>query len=453
MPATVARHPQRRVTAEGLALLPPQERQAFLSSLTDREKAELEFYWPFWARPKQVAPEGNWRTWLILAGRGFGKTRTGAEWIRQEIESGRRGRLALVARTSADARDVIVEGQSGILNISPPWNKPRWIPSKRRLQWANGAVATIYSADEPDLLRGPEHDGAWCDELASWRYPEAWDMLMFGLRLGPDPRAVVTTTPKPVKLVRDLMDDPNTVVTRGSSYENRGNLAPMFFDTIVGKYEGSRLGRQELLAEILDDNPNALFHRRIIDRLRLTKDKVEMLDWERVVVAVDPSVHDGEDEKDPILEERSECGIVVGAVARMKNNTKHAYILDDVSTFESPAGWGAEAVRAYRIHAGDRIVGEVNNGGAMVEHVIRSVDKTVSFKAVRASRGKVIRAEPVSALYERGLVHHVGNFPELEDQMCDWMPGEKSPDRLDALVWCVTELLVAGKDRALQRYQ
>ena len=240
------------------------------AALSPAEARALLYDWSFWARPEQLPPPGDWRVWLLLAGRGFGKTRTGAELIRARVAARTARRIALVAPTAADARDVMVEGESGILAISPPWDRPRYEPSKRRLTWPNGAVATLFSADEPERLRGPQHDAAWCDELGSWRYPEAWDMLMFGLRLGPDPRVVVTTTPRPTKLIRALLADPTAVVTRGSTYENRANLAPAFLDQIIRKYEGTRLGRQELDAELLDDVPGALWTRGIIEAARAT---------------------------------------------------------------------------------------------------------------------------------------------------------------------------------------
>jgi phage terminase large subunit-like protein len=367
--------------------------------------------------------------WLLLAGRGFGKTRTGAEWIRAEVENGRRGRLALVAPTAADARDVMIEGESGLLAISPPWNRPRYEPSKRRLTWPSGAIATAYSAEEADRLRGPQHDGAWADELAAWTHPETWDMLQFGLRLGDDPRAVVTTTPRPVRLVRELLEAKTTAVTHGSTYDNRANLPEVFFESIIRRYEGTRLGRQELNAELLEDNPLALWRREtMLEAHRMTQHP-ELV---RVVVAVDPQVADTD------AEDVAETGIVVVGLG----DDGQGYVLADRSLRASPAGWGKEAVTAYHAHRADRLVAEVNNGGAMVKHVIETADKRVGYQEVHASRGKQTRAEPVAALYEQGRVHHVGTFPELEDQMCSWVPGERSPDRMDALVWAITELML-----------
>jgi len=411
-----------------MSSLPGDEREKLLAELTDEEVEALLYDWPFWARANQLPPPGDWICWLLLAGRGFGKTRTGAEWVRAEVESGRRRRLALVAPTAADARDVMVEGESGILAISPKWFRPLYEPSKRRLTWPNGALATVYSADEPDRLRGPQHDGAWADEVASWKYPEAWDMLMFGLRLGRSPRVVVTTTPKPVKVIRELVGAQTTVVTRGSTFENVDNLAPAFLEQIITRYEGTRLGRQELYAEILDDVPGALWTRKVIEDLRVN----EPPELARVVVAIDPAVTSGEDS--------DETGIIV--VGRGLDG--QGYVLKDLSCRMSPDGWARRAVNAYHEFRADRVVAEVNNGGDLVEKVIRTVDPTVPYRAVRASRGKRVRAEPVAALYEQGRVHHVGGLPLLEDQMCAFLPegSDVSPDRVDALVWAITELML-----------
>jgi phage terminase large subunit-like protein len=368
----------------------------------------------------------------LLAGRGFGKTRTGAELVRAKVASGRAGRIALVAPTAADARDVIVEGESGLLAIAPPGNRPLYEPSKRRVTWNNGAIATTYSADEPERLRGPQHDFAWCDELAAWRYPEAWDMLMFGLRLGLDPRAIVTTTPRPTKPIRALIADPKVVVSRGTTAENRANLAPAFLDQIVRRYQGTRLGRQELDAEILDDMPGGLWRRETIEATRMNA----LPELSRVVVAIDPAVS--------ASEKADETGIV--AVGRDGNG--HGYVLADASGRYAPAQWARLAIAVYSTHQADRIVAEINNGGEMVESTLRMIDPNVPFSAVRAARGKVARAEPVAALYEQGRIHHIGAFPLLEDQMCaftsdfDRNAAGYSPDRVDALVWAVTELLV-----------
>lgn len=386
---------------------------------------EARYRWTLQARPNQLPPPGAWRTWLVLAGRGFGKTRTGAEWIRSQVETSACGRLALVAPTAADARDVMVEGESGLLAIAPPWNRPKYEPSKRRLTWPNGALATLYSADEPERLRGPQHDGAWCDELASWRYAEAWDMLQFGMRLG-DPRTVVTTTPKPKKLLLDLIKADSTAITRGSTYENRANLAPAFLEQIVAKYEGTRLGRQELNAEVLEDVEGALWKRQQLDDLRVSTHP----DLTRVVVAVDPAVTSGDD--------ADETGIIVAGIG----SDGHGYVLRDQSGRFSPDAWARRAVAAFHAASADRLVAEANNGGDLLETVLRTVDRSIPYTKVHASRGKQTRAEPVAALYEQQRVHHVGGFPELEDQLCGWVPGDKSPDRLDALVWALTFLML-----------
>jgi phage terminase large subunit-like protein len=419
-----------------LASLPEALRNDLIAKLSPAEARALLYDWPFWARPTQLPPAGSWRVWLLLAGRGFGKTRTGAELIRARVVAQTARRLALVAPTAGDARDVMVEGDSGILAISPPWERPRYEPSKRRLTWPNGAVATLFSADEPERLRGPQHDSAWCDELASWRYPEAWDMLMFGLRLGTDPRAVVTTTPRPTKLLRELIADPTVVVTRGSTYENRPNLAPAFLGQIVRKYEGTRLGRQELEAELLEDVPGALWNRGLIEATRARTAPALI----RVVVAIDPAASSTDD--------ADETGIIVAG----KDGEGQGWLLADASGRYQPTEWAKTAISAYRAHSADRIVAEVNNGGEMVEATLRMIDPNAPFAAVRASRGKVTRAEPVAALYEQGRIHHLGVFPQLEDQMCAFTPDAHgnsrsrsagySPDRVDALVWALTDLLV-----------
>lgn len=419
-----------------LGSLPAILQNELVRSLTPDQAISILNDWRFWARPNQLPPAGEWRVWLLLGGRGFGKTRTGAELVRTRAVSGSARRIALVAPTGADARNVMVEGESGILTISPPHERPSYEPSKRRLTWPNGAVATLFSADEPERLRGPQHDLAWCDELAAWRYPAAWDMLMLGLRLGRDPRVVVTTTPRPIHLIRMLLADPMVVVTRGRTVENRDNLAAAFLEQIIRHYEGTRLGRQELDAELLEDVPGALWSRAIIEAGRVSGHP----ELRRVVVAIDPAAASGE--------HADETGIVVAG----GDANGHAYVLADISGRYAPAEWARAAITAYYTHAADRIVAEVNNGGEMVEAMLRMIDPNVSFRAVRAARGKTIRAEPVAALYEQGRVRHVGAFPRLEDQMCAFaaraqgtfdrrMTG-RSPDRVDALVWAITELLV-----------
>lgn len=413
-----------------------------MSSLSPEAKARLQYDWRFWARPNQIAPEGNWATWLILAGRGFGKTRTGAETIREwvcgptPLAAGRCSRIALVAETAADARDVMVEGESGIMAVSPPDFRPTYQPSLRRLTWPNGAIATLYNATEPDQLRGPQHDGAWCDELAKWRYcQETWDQLQFGLRLGDHPRVIITTTPRPLPLIRRLVNDPKVVTTRGATWDNAANMPESFIREIEDKYAGTRLGRQELEGEILEDIPGALWTREAIDNHRL-KDVPQ--DLERVVVAVDPaaSAEEGSDE----------TGIVVVALGRDKDGYARGYVLEDGTVKGSPEEWASRAVHLYRKWQADRIVAEKNNGGDMVASVIKAVDRSVPLTLVHASRGKYVRAEPISALYEQGRVHHVGRFDQLEDQMCLFSvdnfktPNMGSPDRVDALVWGLTSI-------------
>jgi phage terminase large subunit-like protein len=393
-------------------------------------------------------------TWLVMAGRGFGKTRTGAEWIKDQVCNHGRSRLALVARTAADARDVMVEGESGILAVSPDNFRPKYEPSKRRLTWPNGAIATTYSAEEGDQLRGPQHDGAWADEIAAWdevhrgkaRPGEAdrsdtWDMLVFGIRLGKDPRICGTTTPKPVALIRKLIKSSTTVVTRGHTLENEANLAASFVANVVDAYAGTRLGRQELAGELLEDVLGALWTYAQFEAGRISRDQLPELD--RVVVAVDPS---GSDDAG-----NSEQGIVVAGRSR----DRQGYVLGDYSGRYTPDGWGRKAVQAYLDHEADAIVVETNFGGDMAINTIRHAAEamsreghptsSVSIKKVVASRGKAVRAEPISGLYEQGRVHHVGTFPLLETQMATWLPGSKSPDRLDALVWALTDLVVATR--------
>lgn len=409
--------------------LPDEDKAAIVLNLRPDLAYQIKFDWELWARDGQLAPTWDWQTWLLLSGRGFGKTRTGAEWIRREVFLKKKKRLALVARTSADIRDVLIEGQSGLLNISPPDFMPVYSPSKRRITWPNGAIATTYSADEPDLLRGPEHDGAWCDELAAWNYlQEAWDNLMLGLRLGVNPQVVVTTTPRPLPMLKKLVADPLTAVTRGSTYENLANLAPTFRKTVLEKYEGTRLGRQEIGGEILDDTPGALWNLAMIEATRI---QTAPREFTRVVVAIDPAVTAGEDSDD--------TGIVVAA----KGKDGRGYVLADLTCHESPLGWAKIALKAYEDYKADRIVAEVNNGGDLVETTLRTVNRNVPYSKVHASRGKTKRAEPISSLYEQGKISHVGMFAKLEDQMCTYVPGDdkqKSPDRMDALVWGLTEL-------------
>lgn len=407
--------------------------------------------WWRWAREDQRCPPGDWFIWLILAGRGYGKTRTGVEWIREQVEGdtphvappGAPERIALVAETAADARDVMVEGESGILACSRPGFGPVYEPSKRRLTWPNGITATLYSAEKPDQLRGPQHAIAWGDELAKWRYlDDCWDNLMLGLRLGTKPRVCVTTTPRPIKLLKDLVKNKGTYVTRGSTYDNRENLPESFYTQVITKYEGTRIGRQELMAEILEDVPGALWQRSWIDMGR----QGMAPPMRKVVVGIDPAVTGGENS--------DETGIVVAGVAtHTASGQDHGYVLSDVSLRATPEEWGRKAVAAFYRYEANYIVAEVNNGGDLVKSLIRNIDPNVPVKDVRASRGKAIRAEPAAALYEQGRIHHIGSMPLLEDQMCSFVAGqeEKSPDRMDALVWALSELFPISEQWSASR--
>ncbi len=421
--------------ASSLAQLPKDRRDQILASLTDEESKLLAHEWRFWGRPGQFTPAGDrWFIWLILAGRGFGKTRSVVECVQEEVEVGRAGRIGIAGATAADVRDILIEGESGFLAKAAPWNRPLYEPSKRRLTWHNGARATLFSADEPDRFRGPQHDFFVADELAAWRYPEAWDQAMLGLRLGKRPRAVVATTPRPTDIIRGLLarEGADVVVTRGKTRDNRANLAPTFHAQIVRKYEGTRLGRQELDGEVLDDAPGALWKRGRIDELRIKNPK-DVPAFKRVVVAVDPAVSSSEDS--------DETGIVCVGLGV----DGHAYVIEDGSlSMATPNQWAQQVVAIYNRHKADRVIAEVNNGGDLVEANIRVAAPKLSFKKVHASRGKAVRAEPIAALYEQGKVHHIGCFAKLEDQMVTWDPAfsEKSPDRMDALVWGLTELML-----------
>lgn len=411
-------------------MLPEKERRKAIRSLSYKEAEKLLYDWGFWARPNQLPPAWPWFLWLILSGRGFGKTRTANELVIKWAREGYNP-IALVGQTKADVRDTLIElGDSSILKISPPWFTPEYEPSKRRLTWPNGVVAVVYSGDEPDQLRGPQHAKALVDELAKFKYPkDTWNNLEMGLRIGDHPQAVCATTPRPIKIIKELLAERTTAVTRGHTLENKANLALPFLRRILEKYEGTRLGRQELAGEILDDNPDALWKRSNIDELRV-KGYPDLI---RVIVAIDPEAANNENS--------AETGIIVAGVAPVKGEL-HGFVLEDLTIKGTPDQWATAGVAGYNKFSADKIVGEVNNGGDMVAHTVRTVDKNVPFKSVHASRGKYTRAEPVSALYEQGRVHHVGFFPDLEDQLCEWVPGERSPDRLDALVWAITELML-----------
>jgi phage terminase large subunit-like protein len=428
-----------RYSAYWLASQPKLVREAYYTSLSRAEIEREVFNWNFWARDNQLYPHrpGMYAVWLILAGRGFGKTRSGAEQVRKDVKKFKR--VNLIAATADDARDIMVEGQSGILAICPDDERPRYLKNDRKLIWPTGATSLIFTADEPDRLRGKQHERLWADELAAWRYAEAWDQAMFGLRLGSDPFAYVTTTPRPTPIIKRLVQDETCYVTYGTTYENKANLAKTFYSMIINKYENTRLGRQELLAEILSDNPDALWQRLTIEASRLKAVEVprdgkiadavwRRLDLKRVAVAIDPQVSLG----------GAETGITVCGLG----NNGHGYLLHDATVSGTPNEWGTAAVEAYKTYRADRIVAETNQGGKMVEHVIRSIMPNAPYVGVHASKGKQTRAEPVAALYEQGKVHHLGMFATLEDQMCEWTPEAASPDRLDSLVWNLTFLML-----------
>jgi phage terminase large subunit-like protein len=364
--------------------------------------------------------------------------------------------IHLIGPTAGDVRDVMVEGPAGILHVCPPWDRPRYEPSKRKVTFNNGTVALLFSADEPERLRGPQCYKAWADEPAAWRYPEAWDQMMFGLRLGSKPQVVATTTPKPRPLIKDLVkrDSLDVAVTRGSTMENKTNLAAAFFNTVIRKYEGTRLGRQELEAEILEDVEGALWTSRTIEASRMRT--VPLLD--HVVIGVDPPAADPTSDEMTEEEKRlnAECGIIAAGMAKPTSRSDgrqllpHGYVMGDYSMDGSPEQWGRRVVNAFQLEMADCVVAEANQGGAMVRSVIHNVDPNVPVQLVYASRGKRTRAEPVSAMYEQARIHHIGYFPDLEAQLTTWIPGDKSPDRMDALVWAITKLLI-GIPRSVGR--
>jgi phage terminase large subunit-like protein len=380
-----------------------------------------------------LAP-GFWRVWLCMTGRGWGKTRTGAEWILEQAALGKRRWMFLVGRTVADVRDVMVEGPSGVLTLAPPWFLPIYEPTKRKITWPNGVVAHTYSADEPSMLRGPQHDGGWADEIAAWKFEEAWDNLMLGMRAGLDPRCVATTTPKARALIRKLLKDPRVHVTRGNTFDNEENLAPDFVEDIRAQYEGTRLGQQELYAVMLDDTAGALWTRAVLEASRLKYDEIPLDKLSRIVVAVDPA--------ESTSEKAADTGIVVAGRTSGIALNRHAYVLEDLTVKGSPAVWAKRAVDAYHNFGADKIIAEVNAGGDMVEYTIKTIDPKVPVQQVRAKRGKYTRADPISALWEQKRAHMGGYFADLEDELCTWVPGEKSPDRLDAMVWAVHALMI-----------
>ncbi|WP_296376539.1 terminase family protein [Yoonia sp.] len=429
--------------ASWIASAPLKLQDSFLAGLSDAQLAALPYLFEFWALPHQLPPDGDWRTWVILGGRGAGKTRAGAEWVRAMVEGRQRllpgaaRRVALVAETLDQAREVMVFGDSGIMAVSPPSQRPAWVPGRRMLIWPNGAQAQLFSAHDPESLRGPQFDAAWVDELAKWRKADdTWDMLQFGLRLGDSPRVCVTTTPRRISLLRDLLDRDSTVMTHAPTQANRANLAASFLAEVTARYGGTSLGRQEIDGALLADVDGALWG---VDQL-IACQVDDPPDLTRVVVAIDPpgSSHAGSDA----------CGIVVAGVA-MDGPVQNwrAHVLEDASIAAArPTDWARAAIAVMQRHGADRLVAEVNQGGDMVEAVIRQIDPLVSYRSVHASRGKVARAEPVAALYEQGRVTHARGLGALEDQMCQMttagFAGRGSPDRVDALVWALHDLMI-----------
>lgn len=409
--------------------------------MTRAELTRLAHDWPLWARPDQLPPqEDTWTVWLLLGGRGAGKTRAGAEWVRgmalglPPFAAAPVERIALIGQTAQDARAVMVEGVSGLLSVHPDRERPRYEKSRRRLIWPNGAIGELFSAEEPDSLRGPQFGAAWSDELAKWRYAqEAWDMLQFAMRLGARPRQIVTTTPRPIPLIKELLASPRTVTSRMRTRDNEANLAATFLQNIVDKYQGTRLGRQELDGEMLDDRPDALWSRAGLDAVRV-RAVPELL---RTVVAIDPPASSSA--------KADACGIIAAGLGA----DGRAYVLRDATVQGmGPLAWARRAVHAFHAAQADRVIVEVNQGGEMAEAVLRQIDAHLPIRAVRARRGKWSRAEPVAALYEQGRVSHVGALAELEDEMCDFgtdgLSSGKSPDRVDALVWALTALMLDG---------
>jgi phage terminase large subunit-like protein len=443
--------PEECSPAELIARLPPEERSRQLRTLfkdLSREEiwAKLENNWEFWARPKQQEPPWPWYEWMYLAGRGSGKTRAGAQLTHKKAKEGKHPRMFLIGRTAADVRDVMIGGESGLMACAPPDFRPVWKPSSRKLEWPNGVTALHFSAEEPDSLRGPQAGFAWCDEVAAWRYAEdVISNMEFGLRLAQDPQIFYSTTPRPVPLIKRIVQDfraqqtlhqmggppPNTFVTSGSTFDNISNLPTKYIETVVRRYYGTRLGRQELFAEILDDNPGAVFHQSDIDNFRVKS--IPRLS--RIVVGVDPA---------STSEGGAEVGIVVTGYAYIRG-VKHGFVIDDRTVQGTPAVWGAAVVRAYEMYSADAVVVEINNGGEMCEHVIRTTPggEDIKVETVHASRGKITRAEPVGGLYEQGRFHHLGIFAELEDQQTTYTPEDKdSPDRMDAAVWAAYSLFL-----------
>lgn len=425
-----------------LLKLTAAERQDALRGLSRNERKELAWHWRLWARKEQIAPTSDWRIWLIMAGRGFGKTRAGAEWVREIASAHSDARIALVGASLGEARAVMIEGESGILATSPPRRRPRFEPSLRRLSWPNGAQAVLYSALEPESLRGPQHSHAWCDEVAKWgnvagKAEKAWNNLLLGLRLGERPRLLATTTPRAVALLRRILKEDGLHLTTGSTYDNADNLPERFINDVRQTFSKSLLGRQELDGELIEEVAGALWSRALIEARRECGAPLQLV---RTVIGVDP----------PVSANGDACGILVAGLG--PDGIAHVVADASIGT-PSPERWARGVADAAQAWSADRIVAEANQGGAMVESVLRAADISLPIKLVHASKGKVARAEPVAALYEAGRVRHAGMFPELEDELCGLTIGGgyegpgRSPDRADALVWALTELMLGRAAR------
>lgn len=430
----LTKKPKYPLTPERLALI-KRLGEALKKELARRKRAELRYDWSVCARKTQRIPTSDhWQTWLILAGRGFGKTRTGAETVRQLVMTKQVRYVGLIGQSMVEAASVMVQGESGLLNVFPPEDRPIFSPSGQKIFFKNGAVATLFGGNTPERLRGPQFDLVWIDEFAKFRNPEElYNQVMLCLRLGMHPRCIITTTPRPFPLLEKLLTDETTVVTRGSTFDNAENLAPTYIAQMKSTYAATRLGAQELYAEILSEREGALWNRSMI------RYKVPMNEnWRRIVIAIDPATthHDQSDE----------TGIMVVGL----HDDGCVYVLDDLSGRLPPTEWGTRVTEAYWSYKADRVVAEVNKGGDLVERVVKSIDSHIAYKAVRATRGKVVRAEPVASLYEQGKVFHVRPLAALEQQICDYVPNRtaKSPDRMDALVWAITDLMLAREASA-----
>ncbi len=425
-----------------LGIYTAEQSAAFLDTLSSAELKFLLNNWELWAREEQLPPSGDWRTWVFMGGRGAGKTRAGAEWVRG-LAMGRApfasepvGRIALVGETFNDVREVMIDGVSGILAVCEGGERPSFEATRRRLVWKNGAIAQMFSAEDPESLRGPQFGAAWCDELAKWKNAqEMWDMLQFGLRLGENPRQLVTTTPRAIPLLKRILSDKDTVKTHASTQANAAHLSPSFLAEVEKRYAGTRLGRQELDGELIEDRADSLWRRGDIEAGRVAAAP----DLVRIVVAVDPPAS--------AAASKSTCGIMVVGVCA----AGVGYVLEDASLSNArPNEWATEAIAMYHKFQADALVAEVNQGGDMVSQVLSQVDASVPVKPVRAMRGKFLRAEPVAALYAQGRVKHVGTFAALEDELCDFasngLSNGHSPDRLDALVWALTHVMMGNAE-------